>query len=152
MTPAGSPAFATAMGMVDRVHGDATHLRTFAEPTGTAGLAYGNILMVNIAHLTDSRQTILENHPHFTGGKLHLGVFPLFSHQLGKCSGTAGKLPAFAELKLDVVDYGAERDRPQRQRVTRLDIGIGTGNDSVTDLEIQWGKNIAFFPVNVVQK
>src|SRR5512133_1024063 len=58
VTSAGGLAFATAVRVIDRVHGDATVVRALAEPARTAGFADRNILVVEVADLPDGRHAI----------------------------------------------------------------------------------------------
>src|SRR5438128_11635816 len=53
MTAARGAAFAAAVRMVDRVHGDAAVMRFAAEPAITTGLADRDIHVIRIGHRTD---------------------------------------------------------------------------------------------------
>src|SRR6201991_3677431 len=53
MTATRGAAFAAAVGMVDRVHGDAAVMRLAAEPAVAAGLADRNIHVIRIGHRAD---------------------------------------------------------------------------------------------------
>src|ERR1700754_3952825 len=53
MTAAGGAAFAPAVRMVDRVHGDATVMRLAAEPAVAAGLADRDVHVIGIGHSTN---------------------------------------------------------------------------------------------------
>src|SRR3954470_18156367 len=53
MTAAGGAAFAAAVRMVDRVHGDAAVMRLAAEPAIATGLADRNVHMIRVGHRTD---------------------------------------------------------------------------------------------------
>ena len=53
MTSAGASALAAAKRMIDRVHGHATNLRPLAKPSVAARLADGNVLVLDIADLSD---------------------------------------------------------------------------------------------------
>src|SRR6185436_10866378 len=52
MTAAGCAAFAAAMRVVDRVHGDAAIVRTLAQPALAAGLAEIDVAVVRVGHRT----------------------------------------------------------------------------------------------------
>src|SRR5690348_9292783 len=58
VTPAGSLAFAAAVRMVDRVHGDAPIVRALAQPARASGLADGDVLVVEVADLSDGGHAI----------------------------------------------------------------------------------------------
>ena len=53
MTAARGTAFAAAMRMVDRVHGDAANARQLAEPAIAAGLADRDVRVVRVRHRAD---------------------------------------------------------------------------------------------------
>src|SRR5882762_6587610 len=53
MTAARGAAFAAAVRMVDRVHGDAAVMRLAAEPAVAAGLADRDIHVIRVGHRTD---------------------------------------------------------------------------------------------------
>jgi hypothetical protein len=55
------------MGMVDRVHCDPPHTRALPEPAGATSLAYRNILMIDVADLTDSCTAFCQNHALLAG-------------------------------------------------------------------------------------
>src|SRR5215218_1032367 len=56
VAPARGTAFAAAMRVVDRVHGDAAIVRALAEPALAAGLAEIDIAVVRVGHRTHRRQ------------------------------------------------------------------------------------------------
>src|SRR5439155_18221559 len=53
MAPARGLAFAAAQRMIDRVHGDAAHVRALAEPAAASGLADRYVLVIDVADLAD---------------------------------------------------------------------------------------------------
>src|SRR5882757_6684344 len=67
MTAARGAAFAAAMGMVDRVHGDAAVVRLAAEPTVATGLANRNVHMVRVRHRADGAGAAAVNQALFAG-------------------------------------------------------------------------------------
>src|SRR3954470_18103374 len=56
MTAAGCLAFTAAERVIDRVHRDAAHVRPLAEPAAPAGLADRDVLVIDVADLTDRRE------------------------------------------------------------------------------------------------
>jgi hypothetical protein len=69
------------------------------------------MLMVNIAHLTNSGKALDMNSPYLSGGHPHQGIATFFSHKLGPATGAPHKLPPFATVKLNIVYRRACRDR-----------------------------------------
>ncbi|GFE59227.1 hypothetical protein AOG1_31070 [Geobacter sp. AOG1] len=149
MATARCSAFATAMGMIDRVHRNTTNLGTFAKPAGTAGFTDGNIFVIQVTYLANGRHAFLENHSHLSRRKLDLSVLAFFGHELSESTRTAGQLRAFANLQLNVVNDRAERDCFERQRITRLDVSFGTCNHRIANLEVERRKNVAFLAINI---
>ncbi len=48
-------AFTTTVRVIDRIHGHAAVGRTLAQPASFAGLAVGDVLVIEIADLSDGR-------------------------------------------------------------------------------------------------
>ncbi len=63
MPTTGTFPFATAMGMIDRVHGDATGLGTLAQPPVTPGFPNFDVLVIGIPNLADGGTAILQDQP-----------------------------------------------------------------------------------------
>jgi hypothetical protein len=57
MSTAGRLAFASAHGMIDRVHGDSTRVRPFAYPPGTSRFAEFYTFVVDVADLPNGGAT-----------------------------------------------------------------------------------------------
>src|SRR5512136_476392 len=68
---AGGATFTATMWVVNRVHCDTANFRPPTQPTGAPSLAKRYVFVIDVADLTDSRQTILQHHPDFAGGKLY---------------------------------------------------------------------------------
>src|SRR6266508_4061073 len=73
--------------------------------------------------------------PTVARGQLEVGVVALLGQELGERAGAPAELAALARLELDVVQEGAERDVPDRQRVARQDVGLGARHDDIARLE-----------------
>src|SRR5262245_27870866 len=58
MPPAGGLAFAAAVRMVHRVHGDAAVMGRLAHPSRAARLTQGDVLVIDVAHLADGRHAV----------------------------------------------------------------------------------------------
>lgn len=78
--------------------------------------------MLCIAHLTHCRLAIHQNHAHLTGGKLDLGIPPLFGHQLGKTARTSHQLTPFARVQLHIMDLGTEGHVSKGQHIAGLNV------------------------------
>ena len=89
--------------------------------------------MFTVADLADAGTAEMVKFPHLTGRQPDQNMGPFLSHQLGGGPGTAHQLAAFADLHLDVVDNGSQRNVCHRQTVARLDIDVFTGDNLVTD-------------------
>ncbi|KIE43222.1 hypothetical protein SE37_11545 [Geobacter soli] len=152
MTTTRGTTLTTTMGVINRVHGNATNCGPASKPAGAPRFPDGHILVIDIADLSDSSHAVKQHHPHFAGRELHLGILAFFGHELGKGTGTAGKLPTLPDFQLDVMDDRAQRNGAKRKCIARLDIGIGTGNDTVTHLEIKRSKDVALFTVRIVEQ
>ena len=73
-------AFASTMGMVDRVHGSSPLIRTPTQPAVSTRLANFYVRVVGVAHLADGGPAIRMHDAHFTGRKLNLGLGAFAGH------------------------------------------------------------------------
>src|SRR5579871_1553235 len=101
---------AATMRMVNRIHRNAAHVPALAEPSAAAGLADGDIFMLDVADLADSPAAFREHHPLLPRGKLQQRHLAFFGHQLRLRSRAARKLRARTRLHLDGVNDGSDRD------------------------------------------
>ena len=152
MAAAGALALTTAHGMIVRIHRNTTNLGTIALPAVAACLAELLALMLIVADLADAGATPAMKLAHLAGRKLHKNIIAFLRHQLGRNSGAAHQLRAFADLHLDIVDDAAKGHVAHGKTVARLDINSIAGDDFVTDANTKRGKNITLLPVNIVQK
>src|SRR5262249_3378077 len=72
VTAAGGLAFTTAVGVIDRVHGDAAHAGLAAQPDAATGLAPDFVHVVRVRDRADGGHANVLNHPHFAGAKADL--------------------------------------------------------------------------------
>ena len=96
-------ALATAVRMVDGVHGLAARLRAHAQVALAAGLADRDVLVVGVADHADRRAAGGAHLAHLAGGQAQRRVVALLGHQLHADAGGARELRAAARLELDVV-------------------------------------------------
>jgi hypothetical protein len=71
----------------------------------------------------------------FSGGQFNLSVTAFLGHQLGRCTGAAGHLPALSPAKFDVMDNGTHRNVDDRQTIPWQNVGIGSGNDLIPNIQ-----------------
>src|SRR6266496_4065957 len=101
---------AAAVGMVARVHRRSTHFGAAAHPALTASFANPNILMVEVADLTDSCEAIDQHLSHFAGRHAQCRVITLFRHQLRRCARAANHHTAVTQLQLNIVYLRSKRN------------------------------------------
>src|SRR5690606_16373503 len=152
MATAGGLALATAVGVVDRVHGDAAGLRADALPTVAAGLAHLDQLGLGVADLADGRPAVDGDAAHLGAGQAQGGEAVVLGHELHAGTGAAGHLGAAAGLELDVVDGRADGDVAHRHGVAGLDVGALAALHPVADLHVLRGEDVGLLAVEVVEQ
>ena len=93
-----------SQGMVHRVHGHATNLRTASAPTAGTGLSQRLKAMVHVADLAHRGEAAPVDPAHLGGGKSQSHVFTLLRYDLHTRPGGTGHLTTLARLHLHVVD------------------------------------------------
>src|SRR6516165_11223723 len=121
MTAARGTPFTTTMGVVDRVHRDPAIVRLAAEPAIAAGLAKIGVHVVGVRHRTDRGETAAMNQALLARAQAHDDITLVATDDLRIGAGRTRDGAALADLHLDVVHDGADRDRLQRHGVARLD-------------------------------
>src|SRR6202040_697485 len=104
--PVAAALGASAVRMIDRVHGDAAVVRHTALPTLTAGLADRGVHVVRIGHRTDGRHATTMYQALLGRRQAENDVILVASDDLDIRAGRTGQLSALADLELDVVDDG----------------------------------------------
>ena len=145
-------ALATAVRVVDRVHDGTADGRAHVHVTLTAGLADDDVGVIGVADLTDGGAAGNEDAAHLGGRHTDDSVLALLTHQLAGVTGRTGDSSALARLELDGVDERTDGDVGEGQSVARLDVGVRTGHDGLTDLEALGGQDVALLTVSVVQQ
>src|SRR3954447_24572732 len=148
----GGLALATAVRVVDRVHGDTADGGALALPAHPAGLAPVDVALLGVADLTDRGAAADVDVADLTRRHAQLRVGALLGDQLDAGTGGAGDLRAATGTELDVVHRGTRRDVAQRQRVAGLDVGVGAGLDGVALLQAARRDDVALLAVGVVQQ
>ncbi len=152
MTSARGTAFAAAMRVIDRVHGHTAVMRLATQPARAAGLAQVDVLLVGVRHRADGRHAFGPHDADFTGRQAKLGIALILADQLHVGTGGTGDLTALADLHLDIVDHGADRNVLQRQRVARLDVDLLASHDAVADGEALRGQNVVQLAVLILDE
>src|SRR5687767_13158073 len=58
-------SFTAAMRVIDRIHRDAAYVRSNSLPASATGFAERNVLVLDVADLSDSRATLNRHAPNF---------------------------------------------------------------------------------------
>src|SRR3546814_19319775 len=82
MAAARGAAFAAAVRVVDRVHGNAAHRRTLAEPAVATGLAELGVGLVRVRHRADRSHALGAHHAHLPGAESPQPVAGIAAHKL----------------------------------------------------------------------
>src|SRR5690606_953208 len=143
---------ATAVRMVDRVHGRAADGRLDAQPALGAGLAQLLQVVLDVADFTDGGAALGRHPAHLARTQADQRVDALAGDQLHAGAGGAGDLRALARLHLDAVHRGADRDVAQRQGVAGLDRRIVARDHLVAGLQALGGDDVAALTVDVAQQ
>src|SRR5882757_4269193 len=149
MTAAGGAAFAAAVRMVYRVHGDAAVMRLAAEPAIATGLADRNVHVVRIRHRTDGPGAAAVNQALFARVQTNDHVIMVAADQLGVGAGGTCKLTALADLQFHIVDDGADRHVAERHDVARLHVDIVAGDHGVADRQTLRRQDISLGAVGI---
>src|SRR5436309_5269709 len=96
-------ALAAAMGMVDRVHGDAAVMRSPAEPARPPRLADADVHMVGVRDRAHRGHAAAVHEPLLAGIEPQDHIILVASDDLRIGARGARQLPALADLELDVV-------------------------------------------------
>ena len=145
-------ALATAVRMVAWVHDDAADFRPLAHVAGAAGLAEVLVLVVEVADLADRGHALDADPADLARRQPDLGDVAFLGEELGRGAGGPDDLAALAGDELDVVDRRAERDLRDRQRVPDAGLGVGAGDDDVTDLQAVGQQHVALLAVAIEEQ
>ena len=152
MTTTGATTFTTTERMIDGVHGNATDLRTTAQPAIAAGLAELDILVMNVSDLTDGGATGGQDLADLAGGHAQEGVFAFLGDELRVGAGGTAKLAALAGVQFDVVHDGTGRNLLERHGVAGLDVSALARQDGVALVQADGSQDVALFAVSIVQQ
>src|SRR5438270_13281150 len=102
-----SLTFTTAMRMVHGVHRNAAVMRTLPQPSRTSCLADRNVLVIDVAHLSDRSHAVLRNFARLARGQLHERVLRFLRYQLRRSACRTHHLSALARLQFQIMNLGA---------------------------------------------
>src|SRR5437867_3193604 len=142
-------ALAAAHGMVDWVHDRAAHCRPEATPTHAASLADRDVLVVEVAHLTERGHAVETDEADLTGRQLQRRAVAFLGQELSLSTGASAELGPTSRLELDVVHARADRNVPDRQRVAGQDVGLRPRHHDVARLESVGGHDVTLLAVAV---
>src|ERR1051326_1940244 len=136
--PPRRPGVAAAAGapaerMIDRVHGLATDMAAPAHPTVTSGLADRDVHVVGIRHRTDRGDAAAVHQALLAGIEPQNDVFAVAADDLRVGAGRASDLAALADLQLDIMHDGADRNIGDRHGIARLHVDVFAGHHGVAD-------------------
>src|SRR5208282_4670090 len=135
--------------MVDRVHRLAANMAAPPHPARAPGLADRDIHIVGVRHRTHGGNAAAVHQPLLAGIEPYDDVGAVAADQLRIGAGRARDLAALADLKLDIVHDGADRNIGDRHGVAGLDVDILAGDDGVADGEPLRRQNISELAVLV---
>ena len=152
MTAAGGLALAAAVGVVDRVHGDAAHVRAEAHVADPAGLAEVLVHVVGVRHRADGGHAAVQHHAQLARAEADLGIAGVAADQLGVGAGGAGHLGALLRLHLHIVDDGADGHPAKRHGVAGLHVHLLAGDHFVAGLQALGGQDVVQLAVGVLHQ
>src|ERR1700674_4612962 len=152
MPAARGAALAAAMGMIDRVHGDAAVVRPPAEPARPPRLADADGHVVGVGDRTDAGHAAAVHQPLLAGIEPQDHVILVATDDLRIGPRRPRQLPALADLELDVVHDGAHRHVADRHGVARLHVDMLPGNHGIALREPLRRQDISRFPVLVAHQ
>src|SRR5580704_11359904 len=121
--------------MIDRVHGLAAHMTAPAHPAAAAGLADRDVQNVGIGNPTDGGDAAAMHQALLAGIQAQDHIFAVATDDLRVGAGGTRDLAALADLDLDIVDDGADRNVGGRHGIAGLDVDMLAGDHRVADRE-----------------
>jgi hypothetical protein len=147
-----STSFTTTMGVIDRVHRNATNMWAATEVTRTSSLTQVQVAVIRIAHAAYRSTALDMDFTDFTGRQLKQSVAALLRLKLCTRSSGADHLATLSWLQLDVVQDGTQWDVLQLQCIARLNIRVSRTYNLVSDIQLVGAKDIGLRTVSVVQE
>src|SRR2546426_5353468 len=151
-TTARGLALAAAERMVHRIHGYAAHSGVASQPAALPRFTNRQQLVLRVPHFADRREALAAHHAHLRRAEPERDVVALFRNDLRARARAAAQLAAAADLQLDVVHRGAQRNLEQRHRIAGADVGTRTGDDAVAHVETLGRDDVALLAIAVMQQ
>ena len=123
-----------------------------AQPTGTACFADRNILMLEIANLTNGCTAVDMYLTKLARRQSEECVLALSCHELGTCTSRTHQLCTLADLELNIVYHRADRNIQERQRVARFNIRIRTRNNLIANTETIRSYDITLLAIRLARE
>ena len=139
-------SFATAMGMIHRIHGHAADRGPYTHPAVAASLSNPYIHVIFVAYSTDSSAAFFENHPHLARRKLEGNVIPFLGGDKGAGAGGTDHLAAPAQGEFHIMNRETQGDIFQGKGIPRRYGGAGAGDDFRFYRQALGGDNVPFSP------
>src|SRR5262245_12045997 len=152
MAAAGGAPLAAAMRMVDRVHGDAAIVRTPAHPALATSLADRDVHVVGVRDRPDRPHAAAVDQALRGGIEPDDDVVAIAADDLRIGAGRARDLAALAQLELDIVHDGADRNVAERHGIARLHVNMLAGDDRIAGRDPLRGQNIGELAVLVLDE
>src|SRR5664279_4834171 len=143
---------ASAVRMIDRVHGDAAVVRHAALPALPAGLADRGIHIVGVRHRADGGHATAVHQALLGRRQPQDDVILVAPDDLDVGAGRTRDLPALTNLDLDIVDDGADRNIADRHGIARLHVGMFRCDHLVAGAKALRRQDIGQFAVLVLDE
>src|SRR5687767_9141391 len=138
--------------MVHRIPGNTAVDGPNAAMPRTACFPQNHIFVLGIANLTDRCVAIFRHAANFTRWQTNLGIALVPGHQCRRRSGAANNLPAFARVKLNVMNRDAYRYGAQRKAVAQIRCCFRTAHQLRTHLQSVGSNNVSLLSILILQK
>src|SRR5262249_19569684 len=102
------PAFTSAMRMIYRIHDHTANGRTYSHMAMPPGLSDRDVLMIEIAYLSNRCRAVHIHQSHFSRRKFDVSVSAFLRYNLCGSARAAGHLRPLSGTKLNVVNGRAE--------------------------------------------
>ena len=145
-------AFTTTVGVIDRVHGGATHVRANTLPAVTSGLSFVTQFVLVVRHFADRGPGHFGHLADLRRRHLEIRVAEVVRNEFHEVTRRTCDLGACTRLDLDVEDECTDRDLLQRKAVARLDRCLLACHDRIADLEGLRGDHVAALSVRIADE
>ena len=152
MPSAVAAAFATAQGMIDRIHRLRPRVRPIAHVPLPARFSYADIDVIEIPKLPDRRPALALHAAHLAAGKNDDRIFAFLRTVPSDATGGANQLPALSRVHFNIVNLKARRNVRQRHRVADFRRRVDSAHDRLTDPQTVWREDVALLAIGVLDQ